>query len=94
MHEKFFPEDNWYDALETISKDDLSEMGTGTVAYIREVHSTDLHVMFPDLPPFEDAHINLWALLNADGTPILIADNREAAIANAFEQDLEMVSVH
>ncbi|MEP0452136.1 MAG: DUF1150 family protein [Roseibium sp.] len=49
--------------------------------------------LFPEVPPIQDS-TTLWALLNADGTPILLADSREAALANAFEHDLEMVSVH
>ncbi|HSM43211.1 MAG TPA: DUF1150 family protein, partial [Afifellaceae bacterium] len=38
--------------------------------------------------------MKLWALLNADGTPILVADSRSAAIAKAHENELETVSVH
>ena len=30
----------------------------------------------------------------ADGTPILVTDTREAAIANAWSNELETVSVH
>ena len=30
----------------------------------------------------------------ADGTPIMLTDSREAAIANAWSQELETVSVH
>ena len=36
----------------------------------------------------------LFALHAADGTPIMIADTREAAVANAWSQQLEPVSVH
>jgi hypothetical protein len=49
--------------------------------------------MFPaieDLP----RGINLFALHAADGTPILVTDSREAAVANAMTHELETVSVH
>ncbi len=36
----------------------------------------------------------LYALHAADGTPIMLTDSREAAIANAWSQELETVSVH
>ena len=36
----------------------------------------------------------LYALHAADGTPILLTDSREAAIANAWRQELETVSLH
>ena len=82
-----------FEQLAAISKDDLSDLGNGTVAYVRKVESSELEELFPGIPPLEGS-ASLWALLNADGTPILLADNREAAIANAFEHDLEMVSLH
>ncbi len=36
----------------------------------------------------------LFALHAADGTPIMVADTREAALANAWDNQLETVSVH
>ena len=36
----------------------------------------------------------LFALHAADGTPIMLTDTREAALANAWSQELETVSVH
>ena len=36
----------------------------------------------------------LFALHAADGTPIMLTDSREAAIANAWSQELETLSVH
>ena len=78
---------------EFMSVDELSELGTGDVAYIKPIKARDLKEMFPDVPPLHD-NMTLYALLNADGTPILLADSREAAIANAFEADLEMASLH
>ena len=38
--------------------------------------------------------IELFALHAADGTPIMLTDTREAALANAWSQELEAVSVH
>jgi hypothetical protein len=36
----------------------------------------------------------LFALHAADGTPIVITDSRESAVANAWSHELEPVSVH
>jgi hypothetical protein len=33
-------------------------------------------------------------LLGADGTPIIVTDSRDAAVANAMQNELEMVSLH
>jgi hypothetical protein len=38
--------------------------------------------------------VKLFALHAADGTPIMLTDSREAAVANAWSQELETVSVH
>jgi len=38
--------------------------------------------------------MRLFALHAADGTPILVTDSREAAVANARTHELETVSVH
>ncbi|MFD1697252.1 DUF1150 family protein [Roseibium aestuarii] len=79
--------------LEAMSQDVLAELGAGTVAYIRKLNRDDMNSLFPDMPESNDV-ASLWALLNADGTPIVVADSREAALANAFEYELEMASVH
>jgi hypothetical protein len=36
----------------------------------------------------------LFALLGADGTPIMLTDSRDAALANALQQELQTVSLH
>jgi len=38
--------------------------------------------------------IDLYAVLGADGTPLALTDSRNAAIANAIENDLVPLSVH
>jgi hypothetical protein len=68
-------------------------LGEGKLAYVREIRSEDLVELFPDAPPVVPG-LKLWALSHANGRPILISDSREAAIANAVENDLTMVSVH
>jgi hypothetical protein len=49
--------------------------------------------MFPEAPKIEPG-LDLFALYAADGTPIMLTDTREAALANAWSQELEPVSVH
>ena len=39
-------------------------------------------------------HCSCSRLHAADGTPIMLTDSREAAVANAWSQELEAVSVH
>lgn len=69
------------------------QLGDGKVAYIRRIDSDDVGSLFPGAPHLAPG-LKLWALLAADGTPIMLTDSREAALANAQEADLTTVSVH
>ena len=68
-------------------------LGGGKFAYVRSLTSEDAKNLFPGLPPVAPG-LKLWALLGADGTPIMLADTREAVVMNAHENDLETVSIH
>ena len=48
---------------------------------------------FPQAPQLAPG-TQLYALHAADGTPIMLTDSREAAIANAWSHELETVSLH
>ena len=71
----------------------LAQLGDGEIAYVKTIRSEDVHALFPQVPEIEPG-LQLFALHSADGTPIMLTDSREAAIANAASQQLEMVSVH
>jgi hypothetical protein len=76
-----------------ISPEALAQLGDGEIAYVKTIRSEDVHALFPQVPEIEPG-LQLFALHAADGTPIMLTDSREAAIANAASQKLEMVSVH
>jgi len=71
----------------------LAELGDGEIAYVRTIRSEDAHTLFPQVPDMQPG-LKLFALYAADGTPIMLTDSREAALANATKQQLETVSVH
>lgn len=76
-----------------ISADQLALLGEGHVAYVRLLRSEDIHTLFPNAPTMEPGH-DIWALLSAAGTPIVLADTPHAVLANAAENNLVTVSVH
>src|SRR5215813_2573164 len=76
-----------------MSREALANLGDGKIAYVRTVRSEDVPAMFPQAPELQPG-LELFALHAADGTPIMLTDSREAAIANAWSQELETVSVH
>jgi hypothetical protein len=76
-----------------ISAETLAHMGDGQIAYLKTIRSEDVPALFPQAPEIAPG-LKLFALHAADGTPIMLTDSREAAIANAWQQELETVSVH
>lgn len=76
-----------------ISPEALATMGGGRIAYVKMIRSEDVRKQFPQAPELAPGTA-LYALHAADGTPILLTDSREAAIANAWSNELETVSVH
>lgn len=78
---------NLFDATE------LAALGEGVYAYVKPMASEELTRLFPQAPKLEPG-LRLFALLSASGEPILLADSRDAAIANAWANDLTTVSLH
>lgn len=77
----------------TMSRDRFERLGGGEIAYVRPMMSEEVHELFPEAPELAPG-LKLWALLSAEGRPILLTDSRDAALANARENDLKTVSVH
>lgn len=71
----------------------LARFGEGKIAYVRSVTSEQVPALFPEAPQLAPG-LKLFALLGADGTPILLTDSKEAALANAWQNDLETVALH
>ena len=76
-----------------ITQDALAHLGDGRLAYVKTIRSEDVAQMFPQAPQIAPG-VKLFALHAADGTPIMLTDTREAALANAWSNELEAVSVH
>jgi len=76
-----------------ITQDALAHLGDGRLAYVKAIRSEDVANLFPEAPKIAPG-MQLFALHAADGTPIMLTDTREAALANAWSQELEAVSVH
>ena len=68
-------------------------LGGGQVAYVREIKPEEVKTLFPQAPMIAPG-MKLFSLHAADGTPLSVTDSREAAVANARENELDMVSVH
>jgi hypothetical protein len=76
-----------------ITQEALAHLGDGRLAYVKTIRSEDVKDLFPQAPKIAPG-MKLFSLHAADGTPIMLTDTREAALANAWSQELEAVSVH
>ena len=80
-------------SLESMTPEALALLGGGKIAYVKAIRSEDVGGMFPEAPNLAPG-MQLFSLHAADGTPMLVTDSRESALANAWGQELVTVSVH
>lgn len=76
-----------------LSNEALANLGEGLIAYVKPIKSEDVPGLFPQAPEIAPG-LKLFALHAADGTPIMLTDSRESAVANAWSHELQAVSVH
>lgn len=80
-------------SLDRLTKNEFAHLGAGKLGYIRKMRSEDVSRVFPEAPDLNPG-LDLWALFGADGTPILLTDNRSSTFFKAAEDDLTTVSLH
>jgi hypothetical protein len=80
-------------AIEDLTPQEFAHLGGGAIAYVKTIRSEDAQRLFPQAPAIRPG-MRLFALLGADGSPIMLTDSQDAAIANAWEHELQTVSVH
>lgn len=71
----------------------LAAMGGGELAYLRAFRAAELRDIFPQSAELHPS-VQLYALFGADGTPLMLADSRDAVISGAWQNDLSMATVH
>jgi hypothetical protein len=71
----------------------FAALGEGQIAYVKPMRSDEVKRLFPQAPDLAP-DLELFALLSASGTPILLTDSRDAALANAWAHDLRTVGLN
>lgn len=71
----------------SITDKEFASLGAGEVGYIRKMKSEDLTARFPSLSQIAPG-LDVWALFSADGTPIILSDQRAAVLAGASDNEL------
>lgn len=76
-----------------ISSDQLASIGSGVLAYVRKIEAaTAARLIGSQIEVAPNAEF--FCLYNAEGSPISISANYEAAIGSAIEHELIPASVH
>jgi hypothetical protein len=71
----------------------FAALGEGQIAYVKPIASEAVKSIFPQAPDMQPG-VTLFALLSASGSPILLTDSRDTALANAWAHDLQTVSLN
>jgi hypothetical protein len=79
--------------LTALSPSGLAGLGDGKIAYVKPMTSDDVQRLFPEAPVLEPG-LQLFALVGANGFPIVLTDTMEGALANAWEKQLVTMSIH
>ena len=79
--------------MPVLTEEQLAHLGEGLIAYVKPIRSEELGAMFPEIPTVQPG-LQLFALLGASGKPLIVTDSRDAALANAMQNELHMVSLH
>ncbi len=76
-----------------MSPETFAALGENRLAYIKAIRSEEVAFLCAEAPVLPPGH-RVFVLHAADGTPILLADSREAVMADAASQQIETVSLH
>jgi hypothetical protein len=76
-----------------MSAEKLATLGENRIAYIKAIRSEEVAFLCAEAPLLP-AGYRVFVLYAADGTPIMLADSREAALADAADREIETVSLH
>src|SRR6201995_1882761 len=74
-------------ATPNLTAQEFEHFCDGSLPYVKTSASEDGARLFPQAPPMKPG-MPLFALLGADGSPIMLTDSKDAAIANAWEHEL------
>jgi hypothetical protein len=80
-------------AMSRMSPQMLATLGEDRLAYIKAMRSEEVAFLSPEAPLLAPGY-RVFVLHAADGTPILLADSHEAALAGAASREIETVSLH
>ncbi len=80
-------------AMSCASPEMLAALGENSIGYVKAMRSEYVGFLSAEAPLLPAGH-RVFVLHAADGTPIMLAASREAALADAAERQMQTVSLH
>ncbi|TPW30179.1 DUF1150 family protein [Martelella alba] len=71
----------------------FAALGNGELCYFRQLGRSEALASFPEAVNLR-ADATLWGLFAADGTPLLLTENRASIFFKAMEDDIRTVTLH
>ena len=79
--------------ISVMTPEQFAHLGDGQIAYVKPLRGEDAARLFPQIEGVKP-DMRLFALVGANGAPIMLTDSRDTAIATAWEHELQTVSLH
>ena len=76
-----------------MSVEEFADLGVGESAFIRSLTLDEAQVAFPFLDDLPKG-VDLFALIAADGTPLMLTNDKCTAINCAIADELEIAMLH
>ena len=68
----------------------FSHTGESTIAYIREITAEDIASKFDNIPDLQSG-MSYWAMFAEDGTPLMLAGNKDDLTNTAYYNELTAI---
>ncbi|MEM7069784.1 MAG: DUF1150 family protein [Pseudomonadota bacterium] len=75
---------------EFLNPEDLANLGSDAVAYVRKITAEEIADAFPEAPKLKSGQ-DYWAMFAANGEPLMLADQESEILSTAFYSDLEAI---
>lgn len=79
-----------FDSRPLMNAEELAALGIDFVAYVREISGSELDDLLAEGPEL-DPDRNYWALFAANGQPLMISDQPDEIMNDAFYNDLQPI---
>lgn len=79
--------------LPALTPAEFAEFGKDFIVFVKKVKTTEVQRLLPQATGLP-ADTDLFLVVGADGTPLVVTDTRNAAVGHIVQDELQEVAVH